>query len=124
MDKTKTYIGYTNNPDKRLRQHNGEISGGAKSTRGNKWEIMCLISGFENINSAMSLEYKLKHPNGTRRNISKYSGIQGKINTLNKVLPELTDNYKVCILEEYHDKLNLIKIPANIDISIYKKIIN
>ena len=35
----RTYIGYTVNLQRRLRQHNGEIVGGAKATRGRKWEF-------------------------------------------------------------------------------------
>ena len=37
-NKTKYYIGYTNNPCRRIRQHNCELVGGAKATKGYKWE--------------------------------------------------------------------------------------
>ena len=36
-NKNKTYIGATNEFSRRIRQHNGIISGGAKSTKGDKW---------------------------------------------------------------------------------------
>ena len=44
----------TNNPRKRIRQHNGEIEGGAKATR-NKgpWCFISYMSGFPNESSAM-----------------------------------------------------------------------
>ena len=34
----KTYVGYTNNLNKRLEKHNTNL--GAKSTKGYKWEII------------------------------------------------------------------------------------
>ena len=34
----KTYVGYTNNLNKRLEKHNSNL--GAKSTRGYKWEFV------------------------------------------------------------------------------------
>ena len=34
----KTYVGYSTNPKKRLKQHNLHI--GAKSTKGHKWKII------------------------------------------------------------------------------------
>ena len=36
--KNKTYVGYTNDLDKRLRKHNQNK--GAKATRGYKWEVI------------------------------------------------------------------------------------
>jgi predicted GIY-YIG superfamily endonuclease len=43
-----TYLGVTNNSDKRIRQHNGEIKGGAKYTRARKkngiWKYYLKIS--------------------------------------------------------------------------------
>lgn len=59
----KTYIGYTSNINKRLRQHNGEISGGAKSTLyGRPWIFVCYITGFPDKSTALKFEWRNHHP--------------------------------------------------------------
>lgn|GEM_PF-828032 len=58
----RIYIGYTVDFDRRLRQHNGEIVGGAKKTqKGRPWIPVCLIKGFYEKSSAMRFEYRLQH---------------------------------------------------------------
>ena len=57
----KTYVGATIDPDRRLRQHNGELSGGAKATRGYLWERVCLVGPFETEHDGLSFEYHWKH---------------------------------------------------------------
>jgi len=59
--KLRTYVGVTNDLKKRIRQHNGEIKGGAKSTRGRKWEYVCYISGFPNRKVALQYEWRAHH---------------------------------------------------------------
>ena len=46
-NKGYTYVGVSNNANKRLRAHNGEIKGGAKYTtsKGHGWKHICIISG-------------------------------------------------------------------------------
>lgn len=57
-----TYCGVTNNPQRRLRQHNGEITGGAKYTRKFRpWSYAFLIEGFRNRSEAMSFEWQMKN---------------------------------------------------------------
>ena len=53
----KTYVGYTNDVEKRLKTHN--LNKGAKSTKGHKW-ILIYKKRFKTKNEAMSFEYKLK----------------------------------------------------------------
>ena len=52
-----TYVGYTNNIDKRLNLHNS--SKGAKFTKGKKWKII-FIKKYSTKSLAMKEEYKLK----------------------------------------------------------------
>ena len=53
----KTYVGYTNNLNKRLNNHNSNL--GAKSTKGYKWEFV-YKKKFYSKSKALSFEYKLK----------------------------------------------------------------
>ena len=59
-----TYIGITNNKERRLRQHNGELVGGAKYTKINKkdgeWKFFSFITGDLIINRALSIEKHIK----------------------------------------------------------------
>ena len=57
-----TYVGITNNPENRLRKHNGEISGGAKYTKMKKgsgnWEYYGFILNLDK-HTALSIEKKV-----------------------------------------------------------------
>lgn len=98
-----TYIGMTNNPSKRLRQHNGEIVGGARATQSKRpYEMFCIISGFNKRTDALSYEWHFKHPIG-RKQSPKYHGIKGRIESIKKVLED----------KPYHHKLT-IKISNNL----------
>lgn len=57
----KVYIGYTVDMTHRIRQHNGEIVGGAKKTsRFKPWRIVCVISGFLDNHMALRFEFRLQ----------------------------------------------------------------
>jgi len=64
----KTYVGYTINPIRRLRQHNGEIVGGARATKGDEWNIVMIISSpqFDN-HKALSFEWHMKDHRQVKR---------------------------------------------------------
>jgi structure-specific endonuclease subunit SLX1 len=78
----KTYVGKTNNPSKRIRQHNGLIVGGAKATRAYRpHTFFCLITGFQDANEALRFEYMLKHFKKKKKR-----GCEGRIIMLNDVI--------------------------------------
>ncbi len=62
----KSYVGYSNNPLKRLKKHNS--GKGAKSTKGKKWTIV-FLKKFNTKNEAMSYEYMLKKNRILRKKI-------------------------------------------------------
>ena len=57
----RTYIGATTDPGRRLRQHNGELVGGARSTKGKgPWKQKAVLSGFATQSEAYRWEKLLK----------------------------------------------------------------
>ena len=83
-----TYNGSTNNPRRRLRQHNEEISGGAKFThgKGGGWEIYALLSGFPDHKNTLSCEWRIKHPNGKPgKRDPHHCGVRGRVIALNDI---------------------------------------
>ena len=84
-----TYNGSTNNPTRRLRQHNEEISGGAKYThgRGGGWEIYCLLAGFPDHRNALSCEWRIKHTLGKPgKRPPQHCGMAGRVVAMNDIL--------------------------------------
>ena len=59
----RTYVGVSPDPVRRLRQHNGEISGGAKYTtsKGAGWTQVCIVDGFRTKTEALQFEWAVKH---------------------------------------------------------------
>ena len=65
-DSGATYIGATVDMDHRLRQHNGDLAGGAHYTtaalgRGLEWELACTIGPFPTWQAALQFEWKWKN---------------------------------------------------------------
>ena len=60
-----SYVGATVDLDRRLRQHNGEIKGGAVATtrhvkQGNTWNRVCHVRNFPSWSSALQFEWRWK----------------------------------------------------------------
>lgn len=82
----RTYFGFTVDLKHRLRQHNGEITGGAKYTHvGRPWKVIGYVSGFPDKSTALSFEWWLHHPPVKRR------GLKGKI----EVVQDIIEKFKV-----------------------------
>lgn len=58
---TRTYVGATVDPIRRLRQHNQEIVGGARATSRDHWTHACIIYGFPDERAALQFEWMWKH---------------------------------------------------------------
>lgn len=66
----RTYVGYTVDPARRLRQHNGELSGGARRTSGATWRFLFVVAVEDarfGAHEALSLEWHLKYGRGGDR---------------------------------------------------------
>lgn len=89
-----TYVGITNNMERRLRMHNGEIKGGAKYTSANKkngiWEVYGFIYGLDK-SLALSVEKKIHI--ASRNNYKIYgtkingkTSLEKRINCINFII--------------------------------------
>jgi putative endonuclease len=64
----RTYVGVTTDIDRRLRQHNGALPGGARATRAHRpWEVGRLEGPVRSRGRALSLEYRIKQSRGRAR---------------------------------------------------------
>ena len=63
----RTYIGATTNIPRRVRQHNGELAGGARATqRGRPWRLRAACVGLASWREALSFEWHWKHRHSRR----------------------------------------------------------
>jgi predicted GIY-YIG superfamily endonuclease len=89
-DKGQTYVGATVDPDRRLRQHNKEISGGARSTsirveQGQNWKRACYITNIPEWRSALQIEWRWKQLGRTQfKNIK--NPVERRLYSLKKLL--------------------------------------
>jgi predicted GIY-YIG superfamily endonuclease len=90
-----TYNGYTIDLERRLRQHNMEISGGAKSTRiqvqnnGVKWSFLCAVTSNDprfTKEKALSLEWHIRYPTCKKPRPRQFNGPEGRLRGLELAL--------------------------------------
>ncbi|PRW45693.1 Structure-specific endonuclease subunit SLX1 [Chlorella sorokiniana] len=93
--KGHTYIGFTVNPRRRIRQHNGEITSGAAKTKSRRpWEMVLVVYGFPTQVQALQFEWAWQHPEkslGVRDIAAKLGrkkryGVAGKVLLLMEML--------------------------------------
>ena len=80
-----TYVGATIDLDRRLRQHNKIIKGGAKYTgrlveKGGSWKRVCYVTGFPTWKCALQFEWKWKY---LTRKQPKGQSLQRRLEALN-----------------------------------------
>ena len=84
-----TYVGATVDLNRRLRQHNKEIKGGARATsvkvsQGETWVRAAHVSGFPDWQAALQFEWRWKHL--SRKYDIKIKPLERRMNALNDLL--------------------------------------
>lgn len=93
-----TYIGITNNLEKRLNQHNKILKYGAKSTRkSNQWKYYFVIGLFSK-SDVLRFEWYWKHKQNKNNKWIKVVGLEYRIKRLMELLTKYNN---VKIIEKY-----------------------
>jgi predicted GIY-YIG superfamily endonuclease len=87
----KTYIGATVDLDRRLRQHNKEISGGAHATgaqvdKGSHWRRVCHVANFPTWQAALQFEWRWKNLSRRKDFLVIKNPIERRMAALNALL--------------------------------------
>lgn len=89
-----TYVGSTNNPARRIRQHNGELVGGARYTHRNaptdpaeKWEFYGYIPGLDK-HRALSIEKRIQIRS---RRMKDRRAIDRRVRAFEEILADIGD---------------------------------
>lgn len=119
-DKSLTYVGYTVNHERRIRQHNSIITGGALFTK-NKgpWEFLSVMScsTWNNIR-AMQVEWLIKHPNRKKKVNKCFKGTKGKIDSLVEIFKRIPshEQIKIYVHPKFSDYMSTLDIPCNVEL--------
>tara|TARA_B110000027_G_C16122057_1_gene303743 strand:+ start:1670 stop:2047 length:378 start_codon:yes stop_codon:yes gene_type:complete len=109
-----TYIGATVNLDKRIRQHNKDIKGGATATsikvnQGEAWTYVCYVENFPKWNEALKFEWRWKQ---ISRQIQKKNPKQNprekRLEALDLLLKLDRPTSKAMLYNEWENKPNVV----------------
>ena len=99
-----TYVGATVDLERRLRQHNKEIKGGAHATgirvgKGELWERAAYVSGFPNWQAALQFEWRWKQI--SRKYNIKMNPLERRIKALKDLLALERPTSKALLYSEW-----------------------
>lgn len=110
-------MGMTCDLDRRLKQHNGEQSGGAAATRGRDWMRICHVQGFPDKTAALQFEWAWKHR--TRNYKGGTAGattpLERRLKALQELLADSRPTSKAIPYSEYASPLEVIWDAEGID---------
>ena len=120
-----TYNGYTVNLERRIRQHNGEITGGARTTAARRpWEFIMIITSIDekfNRSTALSLEWHIRYPTNKKPRPKEYQGPIGRIQGIDNALANFKHSYDfvMAVKKDYYDIACQLENVKNKHIKLY-----
>ena len=109
-----TYIGATVNLERRIRQHNKEIKGGAVATsnkvlNGEAWSYVCYVENFPTYNEALKFEWRWKQISRIlQKNNPKQNPREKRLEALQILLDLERPTSKAIPYSDYENKPNVI----------------
>lgn len=109
-----TYIGATVSLEKRIRQHNKELKGGATATsikvnQGESWDYVCYVENFPTWNEALKFEWRWKQ---ISRQIQKINPRQNprekRLQALTQLLALDKPTSKAMLYSEWTNQPNVV----------------
>ena len=117
-EQDRTYNGYTVNLNRRLRQHNGVIKGGAKATHGRgPWNFVLVLTSscWDCASVAMKHEWSIKYPTRRRPRPREYNGVIGRLKSFVHIFEHMQlqgcEAMECYVRSEYIDVMRSIAEP-------------
>jgi predicted GIY-YIG superfamily endonuclease len=109
----QTYNGYTVNLTRRLRQHNGELKGGAYATRGKgPWEFIAVLTSKSwTAIRAMQVEWQCRYPTRKKPRPSIYAGAKGRITSLEEICARIDEPINLYVIDKFIDYAGTLNLP-------------
>ena len=121
----QTYNGYTVNLSRRLRQHNGEIKGGAWATTAKDkgaWSFIAALTSdsWASVSRAMACEWNCRYPTRKKPRPKIFAGAKGRINSLVEIFKHIKDEVRLYIHPTFYDHAVSLGLPSHV--TLYKKL--
>lgn len=121
----QTYNGYTVNLSRRLRQHNGEIKGGAWATTAKDkgaWSFIAALTSdsWASVSRAMACEWNCRYPTRKKPRPKIFAGAKGRIDSLVEIFKHIKDDIRLYIHPAFYDHAVSLGLPSHV--VLYKKL--
>jgi predicted GIY-YIG superfamily endonuclease len=121
----QTYNGYTVNLSRRLRQHNGEIKGGAWATTAKDkgaWSFIAALTSdsWTSVSRAMACEWNCRYPTRKKPRPKIFAGAKGRIDSLVEIFKHIKDEVRLYIHPTFYDQAVSLGLPSHV--VLYKKL--
>jgi predicted GIY-YIG superfamily endonuclease len=120
-----TYNGYTVNLNRRIRQHNGELKGGAKATlslhnSGSQWTYLVIMTSktWTKVR-AMQHEWTIRYPTRKKPRPREYQGVHGRLKSLEKIWEQIPCSEQVLVYVDakYKEYVSELSRPEHVTLT-------